>query len=1503
MLTISSGYDPGYLTRAVATGRENYYLSAVAEQGEPPGIWTGRGCPQLGLAAGSQVDNKVMERLYGAFADPRDPAGQATLGRAPSGFAGHDEKISGRLAGLLAAEPEATQERRDQIIMQALKDQRVAVYFFDATFSVPKSVSLLHASLQVRAQQAREAGQAGEAERWTARAQVVWDAIMAGNQAMLEYLQREAGYSRAGYHGKGSGRFADAHEWVIASFAQHTSRDHDPQLHVHNAILNRVLREDPLASRPGDRRAWRTLDGTALYAAKPAAGAIAERTLAEYLTARLDVVTVARADGNGFEIAGISEAVRDQFSSRRRAIGPRVRQLVEEYERKHGRAPDARAVWSMAQFVTLDSRRAKAHSAPSRETLLAQWETQSRRAETEALSAIPDAVFGRRRAGRAARPPSGAGLRRMLAAAVAEAQRGKATFSRYELTRMISRHLPDHFGGLDGAQVTALLEDLASQALRPGGPADTVLLTAPEMVPVPEAYRRADGLSLWRRHGAEIYTTRAMLDTETRLLRAAAQNGAPAIAPDRAAALLGADRARIEARLWRQHGHPGAPDAPGGGEPPLSDTGLADDQAQAAYGVLTSGRAIDILVGPAGTGKTRTVARLARAWRDAGAGRVMGLTTSTNAAHVLAAEGLGDSHSLADFLGRIEGSDRTRGHLPVTPGDLLVIDEASMVSTADLAAVEDIATRWSAKILLTGDTEQLSAPEASGAMRLLADEHGYYQLHTVQRFDQEWERAASLRLRAGDASVLAEYDQRGRILEGTREQMTEAAYRRWLADHLTGRESLLMVTTNEQAAELARRARDELAALGLVAIENLAGLADGNVAGEGDLIVARQNIRIEAGEPGRMLANRDVLRIEAWAGAGEERAAVVRRIVGRTLLGVARWSAPFELPADYIEAHAQLAYAANVHVAEGRTSDTSHLVVDETAGREAFYVGMGRARQRNTAYVITERGRAADLSPEPRPAPGLEDPGAAGDAPPRLHRLVVLAGVLERQQTARTATESMRQDLDRAASLATLAPIWADVTRTHATRRYEKTIRSLLAAEDWQQYQQDAERGTLARLLRAAGLAGHDTGDLLRRALEGRDFAGARSVAGVLHGRVSRLTGTPEPMAAASYADRTPVIEDPEADRFARELATAMDERVSLLGNQVAMDRPAWALRYLGEVPADPVERAEWTGRAGAVAAYREERGYADEVEAIGPAPERGSPEQRASWHAAYVALELPGEGREVAAATDGELLARRAAYERDTTWAPPYVADELRDAHIAEDTYRADAVLAWHRADAAPDEAGRAGALREAEEYGALAQEIGAYREALTEVAEARRRWHAATEQDRQRALTADTELRRRHPEAELPPLHTAEEAVTSNAAHEASGSPSADQQLTLDLAAQQAAGPAALGNGRDPDAGPVEARTGAREAGRDPVGKPGAFRHDVSAALEAARIAEKIIATRELQADRDSGLSDDVMHRREAEARQEASARASAVRQDPAPSRHSRSLELDEPELEAGL
>jgi hypothetical protein len=699
-----------------------------------------------------------------------------------------------------------------------------------------------------------------------------------------------------------------------------------------------------------------------------------------------------------------------------------------------------------------------------------------------------------------------------------------------------------------------------------------------------------------------------------------------------------------------------------------------------------------------------------------------------------------------------------------------------------------------------------------------------------------------LRLRAGEPDVLAEYDQRGRILDGTREEMTAAACRRWLADYLTGLETLLLATTNAAAADLARRARAELAALGLVERDDVVGLADGNVAGPGDLIVARRNARIAAGDRGRLLANRNVLRIERWEETGQQRSAVVCRYLGRDCgTGQMAWSAPFELPLAYVKRHVQLAYAGNVHVGEGRTVDTSHLVADETAGREAFYVAMSRARKRNTAYLAHERTRISDPSPVVRAAPDIRDPAAGKQAPWRMHRFAVLGAILERGQADVAATEVVRRELEDAASLATLAPVWTDVTRAFATRAYESRIRELLAGDAWQRYEQDAERGTLTRLLRAAELAGHDVDEVLRRAVGRRGFEGSRSVAGVLHGRVQRIVGTAEPAAGGGYVARTPRIEDAEAARLAGELAEAMDARAALLGERVALDRPAWALRYLGDVPGDLLERAEWARRASAAAAYREERGYDSAIEAIGPAPERGAPELRASWHAAYTALRMPELERELAAATEGELLARRAAYEREARWAPPYVVRKLREAAIAADGYRADAVHAWFRADATADEAEGEQARQEAEALSVLAQEVGVYRDALTEIDEARRAWHAATEVSRQRALIADTELRRRHPGIDLPILN-------------------ADGELATETGTQ----------GRTAEADPDRAEPAV----------------DLSEALELARQAHQIIAEKEREASREIELDrDDLMRRREADALAEAAARQNAVRQEPAP------------------
>ena len=161
-------------------------------------------------------------------------------------------------------------------------------------------------------------------------------------------------------------------------------------------------------------------------------------------------------------------------------------------------------------------------------------------------------------------------------------------------------------------------------------------------------------------------------------------------------------------------------------------------------------------------------------------------------------------------------------------------------------------------------------------MMLLADRLGYVQLAEPVRFTAAWERAASLRLRAGDATALDEYDQHGRIRGAPPDQAMDQAARAYLATYLTGRTVLLMAADWARCRELSARIRDDLIHLGLVDSGPAIRIADGAEASAGDLIICRANDhRLEAGEPGRALANGDVLRIEAIT----RRGIMVRRLL------------------------------------------------------------------------------------------------------------------------------------------------------------------------------------------------------------------------------------------------------------------------------------------------------------------------------------------------------------------------------------------------------------------------------------------------------------------------------------------------------------------------------------------------------------------------------------------------------------------------------------------------
>jgi conjugative relaxase-like TrwC/TraI family protein len=431
VLSIRPGHSVEYLTREVATGRENYYTGAVSE-GEPPGRWNGSGAEALGLTG--LVDHQDMEALYEHFIDPRDPAFKHRDRwdeASKLGHAGRAYKTAGELyEQYLDAEPCADAERCEQLRLQASKNERKNIAFMDVTFSVPKSVTVLHAAFEAQEVKARRAGDEQAAEAWAAHKRAIEDAIWAGNNVALDYLQERAGYSRVGHHGGGAGRFIDAHDWTVASFFQHTSRSNDPQLHIHNGILWRVLCADGV---------WRTLDSKSLELHRPAAGAIAQRTMFEHASRSLHVLAVMRPDGKSREVLGIEQAINDLFSTRRRAITPKAAELVRAFVARYGREPTALELDRLHRQATMMTRPRKSHDGETLEQRLDRCEAQLQAELSTGLDTVAADVLARANKELAAQrfDPDA-----VMQIAIADVQAKKAHWTEADLARAVNDALP-----------------------------------------------------------------------------------------------------------------------------------------------------------------------------------------------------------------------------------------------------------------------------------------------------------------------------------------------------------------------------------------------------------------------------------------------------------------------------------------------------------------------------------------------------------------------------------------------------------------------------------------------------------------------------------------------------------------------------------------------------------------------------------------------------------------------------------------------------------------------------------------------------------------------------------------------------------------------------------------------------------------------------------------------------------------------------------------------------
>ena len=347
--SLAKGRDPRYLTAGAEGGHAGgtRYYTEVA--GEPPGQWAGHGAGALGLVG--VVDPDVLQALY---MDRVGPDGQRLNARARARYRPVREREDLAVEAHLALHPLATEGDLEAVRAAERAKSRNSTPYFDFTVSAAKSVSVLHASYLVAAQQARRQGARADAEKLEAAAADIVAALMAAARAAVARVER-ALYVRTGYHSTGTGEYRDAAGATVAMFAQHTSREGDPQLHVHMAVMNLAQRGD------GADGKWRTLHSQMLYQERLAVAAYAARELATRLT-DLGYHLVPRADGNGFEIGGVDPGVMEAFSSRRAQITPEVERMAREYRQRYGREPSQRTLWAMAQDATLETRKPKARA-------------------------------------------------------------------------------------------------------------------------------------------------------------------------------------------------------------------------------------------------------------------------------------------------------------------------------------------------------------------------------------------------------------------------------------------------------------------------------------------------------------------------------------------------------------------------------------------------------------------------------------------------------------------------------------------------------------------------------------------------------------------------------------------------------------------------------------------------------------------------------------------------------------------------------------------------------------------------------------------------------------------------------------------------------------------------------------------------------------------------------------------------------------------------------------
>ncbi|MBB5373788.1 MobF family relaxase [Acidocella aromatica] len=500
---------------------------------------------------------------------------------------------------------------------------------------------------------------------------------------------------------------------------------------------------------------WRSLEPRAFYQMQKQMGAIYRQELASEVQ-RLGYA-IERGRDSTFEIAGIGEETLEAFSQRSAAIEARLA------ERGKSRAEASAAE---KQIAALDTRLAK-EAVPHAELIgewreaanAAGWDEQARRrliakaeARAEVFALGADQEFARELA-----------ADRALAQGAAMLGERQSVFSTTALHEAAGRFGMGRIGHDDIAAAIARAEKIGALEAR-------------------ECLDR-------RGVAFEGFTTAANIANETTMLRLeeqARQQVEPILSP------VAAARAVAEAeRRSAMRGHE-----------------WTDEQRAGTAQILASPNRVVGLQGAAGTAKTSTV--LATIAREAEA---RGIQVTAIAPTASAAQVLGEAlDSRADTLAR---------HLlapgrPTPKERLWIVDEASLISTADAAKLLALAESHRARVLLVGDTAQLGSVEAGAAFaQLQGAGMETARLTKILRQTNEQARAAVEASLAGDAKkALAALDAGGgRIIEhDTRKaRFAQIAQDYAKLDTKERRKALVIEPSREGRDELTKEIRHRLA--------------------------------------------------------------------------------------------------------------------------------------------------------------------------------------------------------------------------------------------------------------------------------------------------------------------------------------------------------------------------------------------------------------------------------------------------------------------------------------------------------------------------------------------------------------------------------------------------------------------------------------------------------------------------------------------------------------------